>query len=389
MHVAYLCADPGVPVFGSKGSSVHVQEIVRAWQRTGASVKVYCTSLGNDRPGDLEALDIVQEKLAAAHGSAREEAAAVAADLLAQRVASEGCDLIYERYSLFSTALETVKRRLAVPGVLEVNAPLIDEQQQHRQLWDVGRSEAVLRCNAGRADVVACVSLPVMSWVRARAPLAKTLLTPNGVNVNRIAPRTTGHGSSDRLTVAFVGTLKPWHGLPGLIEAVALANARPGPQPQWSVRIIGDGPMRPVLEALAQKMQVATEFTGAVPPDSVPALLSDCDVAAASYPVPEAGHEDYFSPLKVYEYMAAAMPIIATSTGQIPSILDHGSTGILVPAGDPAAFADALVALAGDPALRLRLGQSARADAVKRFSWEGVLSKITAALPPNGSVAVP
>ena len=378
-----------MPVFGSKGSSVHVQEIVRAWQRTGASVRVYCTSLGTDRPADLGGLDVVQEKPAPACGPEREQAVAAAAEMLAHRIAAEGCDLVYERYSLFSTGLASVVQGLRVPGVLEVNAPLIEEQQRHRQLWDLDRAEAALRSNAGRADVVACVSIPVVNWVRRYIPLAKTLLAPNGVNVNRITPATTSHSTTGTLTVAFVGTLKPWHGLPGLVEAVALANTGAGTVPRWRIRIIGDGPMRSVLESLAEKLQVAVDFTGAVRPDDVAPLLTACDAACAPYPVPEADHDDYFSPLKIFEYMAAAMPIIATATGQIPSILVDGQTGLLVPAGDRRAFADGLAALAADPALRLRLGQAARAEAVKRFSWERVLSTITAALPKTGKVVTP
>ena len=59
MRVAYICADPGVPVFGTKGSSVHVQEIVRAWRRAGAEVTVYCTRRGTERPADLADLPVV------------------------------------------------------------------------------------------------------------------------------------------------------------------------------------------------------------------------------------------------------------------------------------------------------------------------------------------
>lgn len=386
MRVAYLCADPGVPVFGTKGSSVHVQEIVRAWQSSGASVKVYCTRLGSTRPKDLGALEVVETKPVAASGADRERAAASAADRLALSIAAQGCDLVYERYSLFSTGLADVKEELRVPGVLEVNAPLIEEQQQYRQLWDVDRAEAALRSNAGRADVVACVSRPVVDWVRRYVPQANTVLAPNGVNVSRIRPTAVGSPPTGTLTAVFVGTLKPWHGLPGLVEAVALANNRPEPGPRWRIRIIGDGPMRTVLETLADKLQVAAEFTGAVPPEEVPELLGACDVACAPYPAAEAGREDYFSPLKIFEYMAAGMPIIASATGQIPAILVHGRTGLLVPAGDRRAFADALAILAEEPVLRLRLGQAARQEAVRRFSWERVLSTITAALPAAGRI---
>jgi starch synthase len=87
--------------------------------------------------------------------------------------------------------------------------------------------------------------------------------------------------------------------------------------------------------------------------------------------------------------MAAAMPVVASAVGQIPSIVEDGRTGILVPPGEPASIAAALARLAGDPELRERLGDRARAAAVERFSWNGVLSRITAALAATRRVAVP
>lgn len=406
MRVAYVCADPGVPVFGTKGSSVHVQEIVRAWRRSGADVTVYCVRAGNDRPADLAGLDVVELPPRRAEPSARGELAAregaleEAALALADTVLRDGCDVVYERYSLFSPALSVMSGALGVPAVLEVNAPLIEEQQRYRQLFDVDLAESTLRRNAVAADAVACVSEPVLWWVKQRVPQARTVLAPNGVNTSRITARPAGAwpsgrragpqaGSKDqsRLTVAFTGTLKPWHGVPDLLEAVALANAAPKYTGLWAVRIIGDGPGRPDLERLAAQLGVDAEFTGAVAPDSVPRLLHECDAAAAPYPQPEPGQDHYFSPLKVYEYLAAGMPVIATSVGQIPSIIEQERTGLMVPAGDPAAFAAALNRLAADAALRERLGTQARAAAVEHHSWDGVLSLITAALASRQEVA--
>lgn len=389
MRVAYVCADPGVPVFGSKGSSVHVQEVVRAWRNTGAAVTVYCTRRGNDRPADLADLDVVEIQPESTPGAARERAVQDASLALVDEVLRQGCGLVYERYSLFSPALSVVAKVLDVPSVLEVNAPLIEEQQRYRQLVDVRKAETVFRRNAGAADVVACVSEPVVRWVRSRAPTARVVLAPNGVNVDRITPRRPGRRNRDHLTVAFVGTLKPWHGVPGLLHAVALANGQAAePDRRWVVRVIGDGPGRSDLEHLAAALGVDADFTGAVPPAAVPELLMECDAAAAPYPLDSAGRDDYFSPLKVYEYMAAAMPIIASAAGQIPAIVEDGRTGILVPPGDPGPLAAALTRLAENPALRERLGESARGDAVERFSWDGVLARITAALPPARRVAL-
>jgi glycosyltransferase involved in cell wall biosynthesis len=83
------------------------------------------------------------------------------------------------------------------------------------------------------------------------------------------------------------------------------------------------------------------------------------------------------------------MPIVATSVAQIPSILEDGRTGLLVPPGDASAFAAALLRLGADTGLRERLGIEARAAAVGLYSWDGVLSRITAALPRRQEVSRP
>ena len=170
MRVAYICADPGVPVFGTKGSSVHVQEIVRAWRRAGAEVTVYCTRRGTERPADLADLPVVEIRPESASGAGREKAIRESAAALAHAVVRDGCDVAYERYSLFSAALATVTQVLRVPAVLEVNAPLIEEQQQYRELHDAGLAEGMLCTNAAAATVVACVSEPVVQWVERGFP---------------------------------------------------------------------------------------------------------------------------------------------------------------------------------------------------------------------------
>lgn len=368
-RVAYVCADPGIPVFGTKGASVHIQEIVRAWRRRGAEVQVYAVRRGDEVPADLADLPvhIVRVGGKGLDPAERERAQQRAAAELAEQVLAWGPDVVYERYSLFSSALARVRAARACTGVLEVNAPLIDEQRTHRVLVNEIAAAAALGEQLVAADVVACVSEPVAAWVAqwvcaVGAPGTEVRVVPNGVNADRIRP-VTPDLQGDPLVV-FVGTLKPWHGVEDLLEAAALAE-RP-----WRLRIVGDGPQRPVIEQLASEHALDIDLVGAVAPEMIPDALEGALVAVAPYP---ASDDHYFSPLKVYEYAAAALPVVASRIGQIPQAVVDGETGVLVPPSDPATLAQAIDALVSAPATARALGQAARARMVAQHSWDHVL----------------
>jgi len=177
MRIAYVSVDPGVSVFGPHGAIVHIQEIVREFAAQGHEVTIFTTR--------------------------------------------RGFDLVYERYSLFSTVIAEVNQ----PGVLEVNSPLLDLQR-----------------------------VPLMD--------------------------------------------------------------------------------------LAQKLRVDADFWGAVSPSEIPGQLRGSAIGVAPYPETVSAHH-YFSPLQVYEYLAAGLPIVASSIGQIPHAV--GDAGVLVPGSNASTLAQALV----------------------------------------------
>ena len=177
MRIAYVSVDPGVSIFGPHGASVHIQEIVREFAAQGHEVTIFTTRRGSD--------------------------------------------LVYERYSLFSTVIAEVNQ----PGVLEVNSLLLDLQR-----------------------------VPLMD--------------------------------------------------------------------------------------LAQKLRVDADFRGAVSPSEIPGQLRGSAIGVAPYPETVSAHH-YFSPLQVYEYLAAGLPIVASSIGQIPHAV--GDAGVLVPGSNASALAQALV----------------------------------------------
>lgn len=383
-RIAYLSADPGVPAYGTKGASVHVQEIMRAFRARGGSPRLYTVRTGDHVPADLADVPVTHRPV---DGHAedralpkevrlvrREQRQGQVARELAAEVIADGADVVYERYSLFSTALAEVTAALGIPGILEVNAPLIQEQATHRHLVDGAGALHALQAQVAAARVVACVSRPVADWVLSHCPEAadKVRVTPNGVNTDRIVPTPAVPGSMP--VVLFVGTLKPWHGVEVLLEAAALAAQ------EWQVRIVGDGPEGPALAERAEQLGLHVDFRGALAPSDVPAAMAGATVAVAPYPR-SVGGDDYFSPLKIYEYSAAGLPVIASAVGQVPTIVSDEHNGLLVPPSDPAALAAAIDALVADPARARALGATGRRIVEEGHSWAAVLDRILQEVP--------
>ncbi|MGW8481799.1 glycosyltransferase family 4 protein [Microbacterium sp. NPDC055903] len=369
MHVAYLCTDPGIPVDGSKGASIHVQEIVRAFQRRGDTVTVYATR--TDHPGSpaLDGVRVVTMPVGRGDAAQRERSVADAATALAAQAASDGCDLVYERYALFSDAAT----RVGVPSIVEVNAPLIEEQRDYRTLVDETGAEATTRRLLAGASVVACVSEPVARWAGAHGAAAP-LIAPNGVDTRRFLPATQWHGA---LRVVFVGSLKPWHGVEVALDALTGITG-------VELTVIGDGPERGRLEQHARERGLAVDWLGSRTHAEIPGILSGMHVGLAPYP-PSAG--DYFSPLKAYEYLAAGLAVVASDVGQLPDLLTQSRTGIIVPAGDADALRGAVTTLRDDRPVARRLGAAARVQAVTRHDWDRTLETILAALPTATATA--
>jgi glycosyltransferase involved in cell wall biosynthesis len=377
MRIAYICADRGVPVFGRKGCSVHVQELVRALGASGALVELF-TPRGEGIPAPgfadvtLHQLPFVQEEVRAF----REKLALAANEDLRAALQRHGpFDFVYERYSLWSFAGMEMAKAWGVPGVLEVNAPLIEEQAEHRGLVDRASAERTARRVFRSATALIAVSREVAAYL-ARQPTARgrVHIIPNGVDAKRFPsnPAQAGSRGGAEFVVGFVGSLKRWHGVSILLEAFDRARRS---CPRIRLLIVGDGPERSNLEADARARGLFDEvgFTGAVAPEAVPELLLSMDVAVAPYPA--LGHF-YFSPLKIFEYMAAGRAIVASRVGQLGELLQDGINALLCPPGDPTALAEGLVRLEADRALAQRLGQAARSCVIRDHTWEAVARRV-------------
>ncbi len=379
MRIAYISADLGVPVFGRKGCSIHVQEVVHTLRRRGAQVQLFSTNCDGTPPHGLETLGIHTLPRPPKCELAAREASCLALnrEWIAAVERQGPFDFVYERYSLWSYSGMEYAKGVGVPGLLEVNSPLIEEQAAYRVLIDRGSAERVAHKVFGDASVIIAVSDELATYLEGfPGARGKVQVVPNGVNEDSYPRNLTPSLPAEEgiFTVGFVGTLKPWHGLSVLIEAFARVLDR---APNARLLIVGDGTEKEKLLAdlSSRSLLDKAHFTGAVAHTDVPGILASMDVAVAPYPNLD---DFYFSPLKVYEYMAAGLPVVVSNIGQLGKLINHDVNGLLVPAGDAGALAHALVRLRNEPLLRARLGEAARACILHEHTWERAVDRIFA-----------
>lgn len=378
-NIAYLCADAGIPVFGTKGASIHVQSVIRSLIKQGHHVTLFATRFDGETPPGLDGVKCVQlPAIAPGDADARARASLDANPLARQLLDQHGpFDLVYERYSLWSDAGMQWAQEHGVPGLLEVNAPLIDEQRTHRKLALPEEAERIARSTFSRASALLAVSPGVAQYLGTwPGTEGKIHVIANGVDPDRFADASAQRAQRQQAedapcVIGFLGTLKPWHGLPLLVDAFARLHPQ---RPQTRLLVVGDGPCREETTALLDQQGLLPfcEFTGAVVAEQVPGLLARMDIATAPYPSQD---NFYFSPLKIYEYLAAELPAVTTRVGHLDEVVLDGVDGLLVNPDDPQALADALQRLVDDRALRERLGQNGRQRIVEHHSWDAVVRR--------------
>ncbi len=371
MRILYVCLDRGIPIGGTKGASIHMEELLRAFEAEGHETAVLARHVARAW-GRRTFLAPTTASLRWVPGRVlrrdlREVAAGrVLRGAIREAVTALRPDLLYERYSLFRTEALSEAKRADLPHVLEVNAPLAWEERRFRGLA-LGR--AALRSERAAwigTDLVVVPSEPMARRVRATGQ-EHVVVVPNAVDTSRFSAHRRRVDLRSRLdlegrfVVAFAGSLKPWHDLRTLVLAASALPARLRP----ALLVVGEGPERASLEREAGDLGLAARLVGGVSHNDVPEYLCAADVCVAGLSAdPDL---DYFSPLKAVEYLACGRPTVVAAAGDLGHVAEDGAALAYRP-GDPRDLAARLVEIADDPTLAARLGTAGRTLAEAR-TW--------------------
>jgi glycosyltransferase involved in cell wall biosynthesis len=184
--------------------------------------------------------------------------------------------------------------------------------------------------------------------------------------------------------LGFIGFIRDWHGLDRVVRYIAERA-----DPALHLLMIGDGPEREPLLALARRLGVESQVTatGIVPRDEVGRWLRAFDVAL------QPDVTEYASPLKLFEYLYVGLAVVAPDTRNIREVLRDGENAVLFDPGAAGGFQAALDRLVRDPQLRERLAQAAHRTVVERdLTWDGNARRVVALAAacgagPAGAVA--
>jgi glycosyltransferase involved in cell wall biosynthesis len=172
--------------------------------------------------------------------------------------------------------------------------------------------------------------------------------------------------------VLFVGRLVERKGVKNLIDAVR----RLPPDLRARLVVIGDGPERQALETRARVSGLGdrVEIRGRVSDEELRATYAGSDVLVLPSIVDARGDTEGLG-VVLLEAMSYGVPVVASDIGGITDIVEHDTSGLLVPPGDPAALAQALERLARDPALASRLGSAGEQRVRRAFGWPEIMTK--------------
>ncbi len=355
LKILQICADRGIAPGSTKGAALHLRGTAAGLISLGQDVTTYSA-----RPAE-GAFPVPVRQLP----ELTPEAAA-------------GADAIYERYSLGHRTGLDVARTAAVPFVLEVNAPLLDEARTHRPDTVGAHHHQVEALLLREADLVITVSPELTRWVGQRRT-GPTMTVTNGFEPDWFQP--TRAEPADE-TLAFLGHPKTWHGadrLPRLLVNLARAGRAP------HLLIIGGGEGADRVLATARHLGVRRQITvtGPLSPEDASARLGDATIGLAPYP----RHDPfYFCPLKVIDYLAAGLPIVSTKQGELPTLV--GDAGLVVEPEDDESLARAVLALLDDPSWRKRLGEAGRRRAHDTMTWRHAAATTVAAVSRLGTSAM-
>jgi glycosyltransferase involved in cell wall biosynthesis len=376
-RLAYLSGAPRVSTGSAAaagGARSHILGVIAAFERAGWKVDRF---IAGDRLGRLKGRP---GRAAVGGGGRLSPYAADASRLIAgslngwlvHQALTPETTWAYERFASMQALGRTAKRR-GIPWILETQGLFFREASVERQSMKMTGIARRIELGAYRdCDALVCVSEDLKRMVVAeRVDPAKVLVVPNGVDPQFFDPESTNAirlTDPGTLTIGFVGGLAYWQGLDALFRSLSegLEELR-----EVAVVVVGDGLARREWEDLADKLGLSevVHWVGRVPRDLIPRYLKGFDMGFSGQ-IASKSAVMYHSPLKLYEYQAMGLPILASAYADAESLLGMTGAGVLFEPSRHASLTEALIQAAQGVRECRWDGRETRKRVVEAHSWE-------------------
>ena len=375
MKIIYIAS--GIPLPGSLGGSTHTLEVARGLAARGHELHVVACQ----QEGHLSLADLTRprsthyEGFFLHHIDVPKSMALLSLPVISRLVKAVAPDALMERYYNFAGCGLIAAQGLNIPSLLEVNALIVDPPEVRKRRIDDRLGGPMQRWAIAQCRMATRIVTPLHTTVPTEIARDKIIELPWGAAVERFTahPATLPpcHPPSLSPPIAvFLGSFRAWHGVLDFIHAASLLLEAGR---DLHFMLIGDGPLRREAEQLASRWPGHFTFTGAIPYEQVPELLSTATIGVAPFntaPHPALRSAGFFwSPLKIYEYMAAGLPVVSADIAPLNTIIREGNEGLLFREGDSTDLAAVIARLLDDPQAAQAMGQRARERVVTYYSW--------------------
>ncbi|HEX6290182.1 MAG TPA: glycosyltransferase family 4 protein [Herpetosiphonaceae bacterium] len=379
MRLVYVAS--GIVVPGSYGGSTHTFEVAHGLAALGHEVHVVAHHPARRVATFVRPHSVALENFCLHYIDLPKPLSLLSYPQIARLVRRIRPDALIERYYNLAGAGMLAARRAKIPSLLEVNALIVDPPAVFKRRLDDRLGSPLQRWAVAQCRMAARIVTPLHTTVPPQIPRDTIVELPWGANVDRFRPRAELAAEQprlraelgippDRAVVVFLGSFRAWHGVGDFIAAgLRLLDAGENVQ----MLLIGSGPERATAEAATGRWRDRFSFAGSVAHDLVPRYLALADVGVAPFntaPHPALRAAGFFwSPLKIYEYMAMQIPVVTANIPPLDSIIRLGQEGELFREGDVADLAEAIRRVLRAPD-RAAMGLRARTRVVERYSWQ-------------------
>lgn len=386
MKIIYFSPHPNIHLNTPSGPGVHIREMIRAMEELGHSV-VPLIMGGQDQDSTVS-----MESPASVHPSKKtvktqlkkfiprkfwqsaKDLRLLEFDRYAQRtleelIEKEKPDVIYERAFYMMTGGVRAASKHKVRHILEMNAPYPEER---RSMEGAGFLDAFGRMREKeqieKTQRLVVVSSALKQYVEkcVKGASAKTIVTPNAIQAGFATPSSAAVSAKrealkldGKLTIGFIGSIFPYHGVDRLIEAFSTLSVTHN---NLALLIVGDGEILPDLKRKAAESAhpESIVFTGKIPHAEAPLYISTMDICVMP-------HSNWYgSPVKIFEYGALEKPIVAPDFIPLRDVITSGIHGLLFQEGQ---LQEALSAMIKQPDTASTMAKRFREKVMDEHTW--------------------